>query len=90
MLLDLGVVLLNAVHETLSCLGEGQVKLVALELEVVLFLEKLSLLFTEVLSALLEGVLLEAVFGSLEALGDFLELLALDADLVLKLVVLVL
>jgi hypothetical protein len=43
-----------------------------------------------VLSALLEGVLLEAVFGGLKALGDFLELLALDADLVLKLVVLVL
>ena len=42
------------------------------------------------LSALLEGVLLQAVLGCSEALGDFLELLSLKANLVLQIVVLLL
>ena len=42
------------------------------------------------LSALLEGVLLQSVLGCSEALGDFLELLSLKANLVLQIVVLLL
>ena len=42
------------------------------------------------LSALLEGVLLQAVLCCSEALGDFLELLSLKANLVLEIVVLLL
>ena len=42
------------------------------------------------LSALLEGVLLQAILGCSEALGDFLELLSLKANLVLQIVVLLL
>ena len=42
------------------------------------------------LSALLEGVLLQAVLGCSEALRDFLELLSLKANLVLQIIVLLL
>ena len=42
------------------------------------------------LSALLERVLLQAVLGCNEALGNFLELLPLKANLVLQIVVLLL
>ena len=42
------------------------------------------------LSALLEGVLLQSVLGCSEALGDFLELLSLKTNLVLQIVVLLL
>ena len=42
------------------------------------------------LSALLKGVLLQAVLGCSEALGYFLELLSLKANLVLQIVVLLL
>ena len=42
------------------------------------------------LSALLERVLLQAVLGCSEALGDFLELLSLKTNLVLQIVVLLL
>ena len=87
LLLDLSIVLLNAVHKALSGLWERQVKLIALQLEILLALLELSLLFTQVLSALLERVLLETVLGILQTLANLFELLSLNADLVRESVV---
>jgi len=65
LLLDLRIVLLNSIHETLSCFWEGQIVLIALKLKVLLALLQLRLFFTKVLSTLFERVLLELVLSSL-------------------------
>ena len=90
LLLDFRVVLLDAVHETLSSLWEREIVLVTLKLQVVLSLLQLRLLFAEMLGTLLERVLLELVLSGLQSSGDFFELLALDADLIGQVVVLLL
>lgn len=84
LLLDLGVVLLDAVHKALSGLWEGQVVLVALELKIILSLLKLGLLFAEMLGALLQVILLQTILSLHQSLADILELLALHTNLALK------
>lgn len=58
-LLDLSIVLLDPVEEALACLGERQVHLVGLQLQVVLALDQGRLFFLQVLRSLLQGVLLQ-------------------------------
>lgn len=78
--LNLGVVLLNTVHEALASLGKRQVHLVGLQLEVLLALRELGLLVAEMLRALLEGIGAETHLSLGEAAVDLLELLALLVD----------
>ncbi len=58
-LFDLGIVLLDPVEEAFTGLGEGEVHLVCLQLEVVLPLDECGLLLLQVLRSLLQGVLLQ-------------------------------
>ena len=75
--LNFSVVLLNTVHKSLTSLGEGQVHLVGLQLEILLTLGQLSLLVTEMLGALLERIGAETDLSLSETAVDLLELLAL-------------
>ena len=90
LLLDLSIVLLDAIHETLSGLGEWQIVLIALELQVVFALLQLGFLFTQVLCSLLQRVLFELVLSGHESVRDILQFLPLHADLVRQAVVLLL
>jgi hypothetical protein len=58
LLLDLSVLLLDAIHETLSSLRERKISFVGLELKVLFFLHKDGLFLTEMLGSLFQGVLL--------------------------------
>lgn len=57
LLLDLRVVLLDAIHKPLTRFWKWKIHLVCLELKIFLLFCKLELFFTKVLSTLLEGVL---------------------------------
>ena len=84
LLLDLTIVLLDAVHEALSSLREWEIVLVALKFEVVLFLLKISLFFAKNLGALFEIVLLQTGLSIHKSVGNFLKLLALNSNLALE------
>jgi len=86
-LLDLLVLRLDAVHESLTSFGEGQVHFIGLELKGVLAFGQVVLLFTQVLGALLESVLLQTSFGLHESATDFFKLTAVFVDLTLELLV---
>ena len=90
LLLDLGIVLLDAVEQALTCLGEGQIHLVGLELQVILPLQERGPLFLEMLGPLLEGVLLEARLSLDQAGVDLLQLGPAAVDLALEATVLLL
>ena len=84
LLLDLTIVLLDAVHEALSGLSERKVVFVANELEVVLSLLKISLFFAKNLGALFQIVLLQTSLRIHQSVGDVIKLLALKTDLALQ------
>jgi hypothetical protein len=84
LLLDLRVVLLDAVHQTLSRLGEGQVHLVSLQFEVLLPFRQLDLLIAQMLSTLLESVLLQTILRVLHALVHVIEVLAVNLNFIRK------
>jgi len=56
LLLDFGVVLLYAVHKTLTCLREWEIHFVGLKFQVFFALHKLSLLIAQVLGTLLQRI----------------------------------
>lgn len=87
LLLSLSVVLFDPVHQPLTSLGEWQIHLVSLQFQIFLFLYKLDLFFTEVLSALLEGILLQPVFELCQLLVDIVEFLAVYLNFVVQPVV---
>ena len=87
LLLCLSVVLFDPVHQPLTSLWEWQIHLVSLQFQIFLFLDELDLFFTEVLSALLESVLLQPVFELGQLLVDIVELLAVYLNLVVQPVV---
>ena len=58
LLLDLSVLLLDAIHETLSSFRERKIGFVGLELKVLLLLLEDGLFLTEMLGSLFQGVLL--------------------------------
>jgi len=58
LLLDLSVLLLDSIHETLSSFREWKVGFVGLELKVLLLLLEDGLFLTEMLGSLFQGVLL--------------------------------
>ena len=78
--LDLRVVVLDAVHQSLAGLWEGQVHLVGLKFKVLLALAQVGFLITQLLSPLLQVVGTEPGFGLREAGVDLLELLPLGVD----------
>ena len=80
-MLNLCIILLDPVQQSLPRLREWQIHLVRLQLEVVLALEQGGSLFFKVLCTLLEGVLLEAGFGLDEARVDFLEVSSTPVNL---------
>jgi len=82
LLLDLRVVLFDAIHQTLSRLGEGKVHLVGLQLEVLLSFRQLDFLVAQMLGTLLERVLLQSVLRVLHALVHVVEVLAVNLDFV--------
>lgn len=90
LLLDLGVVLLDAIEQALTCLGERQVHLVGLELQVIFPFKKRGPLFLEMLGPLLEGVLLEAGLSLYQPGVDLLQLGPAAVDLSLEPTVLLL
>jgi len=83
-LFDLSVVLLDPVEEAFTCLRERQIHFIGLEFEVVLALDESRLFLLEVLSPLLEGVLLQARLGLNETGVDLLEVGAGAVHLLLK------
>ena len=90
LLLDLGIVLLDAVEQALTCLWERQIHLVGLELQVILPLQKRGSLFLEMLGSLLEGVLLEAGLSLNQAGVDLLQIGSAAVDLPLEAAILLL
>ena len=82
--LDLGIVLLDAVHQTFTGLWERKIHLVGLQFKVFLPLGKLGLLIAQVLRALFEGVGAEAGFSLSQAAVDIFEVLTLAIDISLE------
>jgi hypothetical protein len=80
-LLDLRIILLDAVEQSLTCLREGQIHLVCLQLKVFLAFHEGAFLLFEVLSTLLKGILLEATLGLDQAAVDFLKVCAVAVDI---------
>lgn len=75
-LLQLSVVLLDSILETLTGLTEGKVHFISLKFKVILLLEQLLALFLQVLSSLLEGILSETRLSLDKTLRDFIELVS--------------
>ncbi len=90
LLFDLGIVLLDAVHETLSSFREWQVQFIGLEFKIFLALLQRCFLFAQMLGTLLKRVLLQTIFSGLETCSNFFELLALDTNFVSQTIVFVL
>lgn len=83
-LLDLRVVLLDSVQQSLTCLWEWEVHLIGLQLQVVLPLVEVRSLLFQVLRALLEGVLLQAGLRRDEASVDLLKVGTAAVDFTLE------
>ena len=73
LLLDLCVVLLYSVHQSLPCLWERQVHFIRLQLKVVFPFQQVALLVSKVLRTLLQSVLSEPRLRLPEPLVDLLE-----------------
>ena len=71
-LLDLSIFFLDTAHETFPCLWEWQIRLICLQFKVFFLFHQLGLVFTEVLSPLLESILIQAVFRFIKPLRDFI------------------
>lgn len=90
LLLDLGIVLLDAIHEALASLREGQIVFIALQLQVIFSLLKLRFLLAKMLRPLLKRVLFQAIFGGLQPCSNIFQLLTLDTNLIGQAIVFVL
>jgi len=86
---DLSIVLLNAIHKSLTSFWERQVHLVCLKLKIFLALGQVSLLITEMLSALFESILAKNTLGMCKPRVDVLKLLPRLTNFLKKAIVIV-
>ena len=75
LLLDFGVVLLDAVHQALASLGERQIHFVSLEFQIFFALQEMGLLVAQMLGTLLQSVLAEDTLSMSQLSVDVLEFL---------------
>lgn len=83
-LLDFSVVLFDSVQQSFSRLGEGQIHLVCLQLQVVLLLRQLCFFFFQVLCSLFQGVSLQSTFSLYEMRIDLLQFVSALIDILLQ------
>jgi len=89
LLLNFGVVLLDTVHKTLTCLWEWEIHFVGLKFQIFFALYKLSLLIAQVLGTLLQSVSSQTLLRVAESRVDFLKLASLVLNICEQLVIVV-